>query len=217
MIKAFLFDLNGTMIDDMQYHITAWHKIFNTYGASFSREEAMKECYGKNDEILDRIFPGKFSQAEKNHISITKETEYQKVYLPHLKLIDGLPALLEQAKNHNIKMAIGSAAIMFNVNFVLDNLNIRHYFNAIISADDVVLSKPNGETYLKCAEALGVQQHECIVFEDVPKGVESAVNAGMKAVVITSLHTKDEFSSFDNILSFIDNYDQIKLNDILSA
>jgi beta-phosphoglucomutase len=217
MIKAFLFDLNGTMIDDMQYHITAWHEIFNKYGANFSRKEAMKECYGKNDEILDRIFPGKFSQAEKNHISITKETEYQKVYLPHLKLIDGLPALLEQAKNHNIKMAIGSAAIMFNVNFVLDNLNIRHYFNAIISADDVVLSKPAGETYLKCAEALGVQQHECIVFEDVPKGVESAVNAGMKAVVITSLHTKDEFSSFDNILSFIDNYDQIKLNDILSA
>jgi beta-phosphoglucomutase len=216
MIKAFLFDLNGTMIDDMQYHITAWYKIFNKYGANFSREEAMKECYGKNDEILDRIFPGKFLQAEKNQISITKETEYQKVYLPHLKLIDGLPALLEQAKNHNIKMAIGSAAIMFNVNFVLDNLNIRHYFNAIISADDVVLSKPNGETYLKCAEALGVNPHECIVFEDVPKGVESAVNAGMKAVVITSLHTKDEFNSFDNILSFIDNYDQIKLNDILS-
>jgi beta-phosphoglucomutase len=216
MIKAFLFDLNGTMIDDMQYHITAWHKIFNTYGANFSREAAMKECYGKNDEILDRIFPGKFSQKEKNNIGITKETEYQKVYLPHLKLIDGLPALLEEAKRKGIKMAIGSAAILFNVDFVLDNLNIRHYFNAIISADDVIVSKPNGETYLKCAEALGVQPHECIVFEDVPKGVESAVNAGMKAVVITSLHTKDEFSSFDNILSFIDNYDQIKLNDILS-
>jgi beta-phosphoglucomutase len=216
MIKAFLFDLNGTMIDDMQYHITAWHKIFNTYGANFSREEAMKECYGKNDEILDRIFPGKFSQEEKNNIGITKETEYQKVYLPHLKLIDGLPALLEEAKRKGIKMAIGSAAILFNVDFVLDNLNIRHYFDTIISADDVVLSKPNGETYLKCAEALGVQPHECIVFEDVPKGVESAVNADMKAVVITSLHTKDEFNSFTNIISFIDNYNQIKLNNVIS-
>jgi beta-phosphoglucomutase len=216
MIKAFLFDLNGTMIDDMQYHITAWHKIFNTYGANFSREEAMKECYGKNDEILDRIFPGKFSQAEKNHISITKETEYQKVYLPHLKLIDGLPSLLKEAKKLGIKMAIGSAAIMFNVNFVLDNLNIRHYFDVIISADDVVISKPDGETYLTCANMLGVQPHECIVFEDVPKGIESAVNAGMKAVVITSLHKEHEFTSFQNILSFIDNYNQIKLYDILS-
>jgi beta-phosphoglucomutase len=217
MIKAFLFDLNGTMIDDMPFHITAWHKLFNDFGANFSRERAMQECYGKNDEILDRIFPGRFSQAEKNDISIKKETAYQKVYLPHLKLIDGLPALLKEAKNKNIKMAIGSAAIMFNIDFVLDNLNIRHYFDAIVSADDVQISKPNAETYLKCATALGVQPHECIVFEDVPKGVESAVNAGMKAVVIKSLHEENEFESFENIISFIDNYNQTNVNDIIES
>lgn len=215
MIKAFLFDLNGTMIDDMAYHITAWHKIFNKFGANFSMEESMRECYGKNDEILERIFPSKFSQAEKNDISITKETEYQKAYLPHLKLIDGLPALLEEAKKKHIKMAIGSAAIMFNIDFVLDNLNIRHYFDSVVSADDVVNSKPNGETYLKCAEALGVAPNECIVFEDVPKGIESAVNAGMKSVVITSLHKEDEFASFDNILYFINNYDEINLSELI--
>lgn len=216
MIKAFLFDLNGTMIDDMPYHIKAWQEIFNKYGANFSYEQSMKECYGKNDEILERIFPAKFSQEEKDHISITKETAYQKVYLPHLRLIDGLPSLLDEAKKLGIKMAIGSAAIMFNVNFVLDNLNIRHYFDALISADDVVLSKPNGETYITCAKKLGVQQHECIVFEDVPKGIESAVNAGMRAVVITSLHKENEFNSFNNILAFIDNYNEIRLDDILS-
>jgi beta-phosphoglucomutase len=215
MIKAFLFDLNGTMIDDMAYHITAWHKIFNKFGANFSMEESMRECYGKNDEILERIFPSKFSQAEKNDISITKETEYQKAYLPHLKLIDGLPAFLEYAKKQQIKMAIGSAAIMFNIDFVLDNLNIRHYFDSVVSADDVVNSKPNGETYLKCAEALGIAPNECIVFEDVPKGIESAVNAGMKSVVITSLHKEDEFASFDNILYFINNYDEINLSELI--
>ncbi len=217
MIKAFLFDLNGTMIDDMPFHITAWYKLFNDFGANFSRARTVQECYGKNDEILDRIFPGKFSQAEKNDISIKKETAYQKVYLPHLKLIDGLPALLEEAKSKNIKMAIGSAAIMFNIDFVLDNLNIRHYFDAIISADDVQISKPNAETYLKCAAALGVQPHECIVFEDVPKGVESATNAGMKAVVIKGLHKENEFSAFKNIVSFMDNYEQLKLDEIIST
>ena len=217
MIKAFLFDLNGTMIDDMPFHITAWHELFTKFGANFTREEATQECYGKNDEILDRIFPARFSQEEKNTISINKETAYQKVYLPHLQLIDGLPAFLEEAKKRGIKMAIGSAAIMFNINFVLDNLNIRHYFDAIISADDVVISKPNGETYLTCAEALGVQPQECIVFEDVPKGVESAVNAGMKAVVITSLHTQNEFDSFNNILSFINSYNQIKIDDVIKV
>jgi beta-phosphoglucomutase len=217
MIKAFLFDLNGTMIDDMPFHITAWHELFNGFGANFSRERAMQECYGKNDEILDRIFPGRFSQAEKNEISIKKETAYQKVYLPHLKLIDGLAALLEESKSKNIKMAIGSAAIMFNIDFVLDNLNIRHYFDAIVSADDVQISKPNAETYLKCATTLGVKPHECIVFEDVPKGVESAANAGMKAVVIKSLHEENEFESFENIISFIDNYNQTNVKDIIES
>ncbi len=213
MIKAFLFDLNGTMIDDMPYHITAWHEIFNRFGANFSREEAMAECYGKNDEILDRIFPGKFSQAEKNEISITKETAYQKAYLPYLKLIDGLPALLEEAKKQDIKMAIGSAAIMFNIDFVLDNLNIRHYFGAIVSADDVEISKPNGETYIKCAEALGVQSYECIVFEDVPKGVESANNADMLSIVIEGKqHLREEFSHFKNIISFIKDYTTLEIN-----
>lgn len=217
MIKAFLFDLNGTMIDDMPFHITAWHKLFNDFGANFTREQSMQECYGKNDEILDRIFPDKFSQAEKDEISITKETAYQKVYLPHLKLIDGLPALLEEAKKQDIKMAIGSAAIMFNIDFVLDNLNIRHYFDAIVSADDVQISKPNAETYLKCATALGVQPHECIVFEDVPKGVESAANAGMQAIVITSQHKENEFSAFNNIIAFADNYENLKLKNIIST
>ncbi len=215
MIKAFLFDLNGTMIDDMPYHIKAWHEIFNRFGANFSVEQSMRECYGKNDEILERIFPGKFSQAEKNHISITKETEYQKAYLPHLKLIDGLHEFLAEAKKQKIKMAIGSAAIMFNIDFVLDNLNIRHYFDAIISADDVVVSKPNGETYLKCAEALGVLSNECIVFEDVPKGVESAANAAMKAIVILGIHKENEFNSFDNIISFINSYTELDIKNFL--
>jgi beta-phosphoglucomutase len=216
MIKAFLFDLNGTMIDDMQYHITSWHNIFNTYGANFSRERSIEECYGKNHEILERIFPGKFSQQEKDDISIKKEIAYQKVYLPHLKLIDGLQEFLAEAKKQNIKMAIGSAAIMFNIDFVLNNLNIRHYFDAIISADDVNISKPHAETYLKCAAALHIQPQECIVFEDVPKGVESAANAGMKAVVIETLHKKEEFIGFNNILSFIKNYNGITLNELLS-
>ena len=56
--KAFLFDLNGTMINDMPYHIKAWHKILNDLGAGISMERMKDECYGKNNELLERIFPG---------------------------------------------------------------------------------------------------------------------------------------------------------------
>jgi beta-phosphoglucomutase len=209
--KAFIFDLNGTMIDDMHYHIRSWHRILKDLGANLDYEAVKAECYGKNHELLDRVFPGRFTEAEKDTMSIEKEKQYQHEFRPHLKLIGGLDHLLEEARESHIKMAIGSAAIRYNIDFVLDGLNIGHYFGSIISADDVKLSKPDPETYLKCAAQLNVAPADCIVFEDSPKGVESAANAGMKAVVITTMSTPDEFMAYDNILLFASDYRDIAI------
>jgi beta-phosphoglucomutase family hydrolase len=209
--RAFIFDLNGTMIDDMSYHIRAWHGIVNGLGASLNYEQVKEECYGKNGELLERIFPGRFSDAEKDKISIEKEKKYQEEFRPHLKLITGLDEVLREAKESGIKMAIGSAAIRFNIDFVLDGLDIADYFDAIVSADDVKKSKPDAETYIKCAKMLGINPAECIVFEDSPKGVESAANAGMKSVVITTMSTANEFSQYDNILQYIADYNDLNL------
>lgn len=204
--KALLFDLNGTMIDDMGYHIKAWHRILNELGANLSMERVKEECYGKNHELLERVFPGRFTQEEKDKLSIEKETQYQAEFRPHLQLIDGLDAILGKANAAGIKMAIGSAAIMFNIAFVIDGLHIRHYFDALVSADDVKKSKPDPETWILCAAQLNVSPSDCLVFEDAPKGVESAANAGMDTVVITTMHEPHEFSQYKNITGFIKNY-----------
>lgn len=204
--KAFLFDLNGTMINDMAFHIRAWHRILNELGANISMERMKEECYGKNNELLERIFPGRFSEEEKNRMSLEKEKQYQLEFKPHLELLPGLPAFLEQAHQAGIKMAIGSAAIMFNIDFVLDNLKIRHYFDAFISADDVRTSKPDPETFLSCAAQLNMTPADCIVFEDAPKGVEAALNAGMMVVVLTTMHTKEEFAEYPNTIAFIKDF-----------
>ena len=166
MDKAFLFDLNGTMIDDMEFHLKAWYHILNDdLGANISWEDTKVQMYGKNTELLVRIFgPNKFTQEEMDRLSVEKEKRYQQEYKPHLKLIPGLHEFLVKAHAMNIPMAIGSAAIMFNIDFVLDNLNIRHFFKAIVSADDVITSKPHPETYLKCADILGVDPANCLFF-----------------------------------------------------
>jgi len=208
---AFIFDLNGTMIDDMHYHAQAWYDILNNdLKAGLTWDEVKVEMYGKNSELLNRIF-GKdhFSDEQMKELSLEKERRYQREYLPKLSLIKGLPQFLEKARAENIPMGIGSAAIPFNIDFVLDNLKIRHFFKAIVSADDVSESKPHPETFRKCAEILQVEAHNCIVFEDAPKGVEAALNAGMKCVVLTTMHTKEEFSSYSNIISFIKDYSTI--------
>lgn len=212
--KAFLFDLNGTMVDDMEFHIRAWHKIFNEHGVPMSYEETKWECYGKNHEVIDRVLPGRFSEKEKDKMSIEKEIKYQEAFRPQLKLIPGLDKFLAETKDAGIKMAIGSAAITFNIDFVLDGLAIRNYFSAIVSADDVSFSKPDPETYLKCAQQLSVAPENCIVFEDAPKGVESAANAGMRSVVITSMHEEHEFADYKNIICFIKDYTSLKIENL---
>ena len=204
--KAFLFDLNGTMVNDMPYHIKAWQKILNDLGAHLSYERVKIECYGKNSELLERIFPGRFSDKEKNEMELEKEKAYQKTYQPELKLIDGLDTFLKETHAAGIKMAIGSAAIMFNIDFVVDGLNIRKYFDAIVSAESVKMSKPHPETYLLAADLLQLAPTDCLVFEDTPMGVKSALNAGMKAVVITSLHQQDEFSEYPNVIKFAKDF-----------
>ena len=212
--KALLFDLNGTMINDMEYHTLAWYSIMTEdLGAALNYESVKKEMYGKNDEVLERVFgKDKFSPAEIERLSVDKEKRYQKGYLPHLALIAGLDNFLERAKTAQIPMAIGSAAIPFNIDFVVDGLNIRHYLDAIVSADDVQMSKPDPETFLKAAAALGVAPADCLVFEDAPKGVESALNAGMQCLVLTTTHSLEEFDGYPNILGYITDYNDTKLN-----
>lgn len=204
--KGFLFDLNGTMIDDMPYHIKAWHKILNDLGANISMEKMKEECYGKNDELLERIFPGRYTTAEKQHMSRQKEEQYRAHFKPHLKGIEGLEHFLEKAHGKGIKMAVGSAAIMDNIDFVLDGLSLRKYIDVVISADNVTHSKPHAETFLKCAEELKLPAHDCVVFEDAPKGVEAAQNAGMDCVVITTMHTAEEFSHYDNVVHILTDF-----------
>lgn len=207
-MKAFLFDLNGTMIHDMEYHTRAWqHTLNDELGSQLTWEEVKPQMYGKNQEVLERLFGAeRFTEKEMAGLSRRKEERYQQEFLPHLALLPGLQEFLEQAYERGIRLAIGSAAIPFNIDFVLDNLNIRHFFSAVVSADDVTLSKPHPETFLKAAAQLGVSAAECLVFEDVPKGAEAARNAGMHTVILTTTHEPAEFAHLPNVLHFAQDF-----------
>jgi HAD superfamily hydrolase (TIGR01509 family) len=182
--------------------------------ANLTIEQVKKECYGKNHDLLDRIFSGRFSMEEKDKMSIEKEKQYQQEFRPHLKLLNGLDNFLAKAKEQHIKMAIGSAAILFNIDFVLDGLHIRHYIDAIVSADDVAKSKPDPETFFSCAAPLNIAPADCLVFEDAPKGVEAAANAGMDCFVLTTMHPEEDFAEYKNVVGFGEDFKSPLLNNI---
>jgi HAD superfamily hydrolase (TIGR01509 family) len=205
---ALIFDLNGTMINDMEFHVAAWTGILNEdLKAGLTEEEIRGHMYGKNSELLTRVFgKDRFSPEEMERLSLEKERRYQQAFLPELRLIPGLEGFLEEAYEKGIPMAIGSAAIPFNIDFVLDRLQIRKYFRAVVSADDVRFSKPDPETFLNAAALLATDPSNCLLFEDAPKGVEAGQRAGMPAFVLTTMHDRNAFLSYSNVLHFIHDY-----------
>jgi len=214
--KAFLFDLNGTMINDMEFHLQVWNKILNEdLKAGLTKEQVKYQMYGKNHELLDRVFgKGTLSEETIATYSQRKEELYQEVYRPYMELIPGLNDLFKNATDSGISMAIGSAATRFSIDFVLDALDIRSYFGAIVGAEDVIESKPNPEVFLKAARLLNVKPEECIVFEDVPKGAEAALNAGMRAIILTTTHAAEEFEKFPNVLFCTPDYTDPRLKEM---
>ena len=84
--KGFLFDLNGTMVNDMPYHTQAWHHKIIALGGELTLQEMKYQCYGKNDELLERVFPGRFTLEEKIKIGNDKEAIYRIEFKPSLKL-----------------------------------------------------------------------------------------------------------------------------------
>lgn len=216
--KAVIFDLNGTMIDDMHYHEVAWHDVFvNQLKAQLTFEEVRHQLYGRSDEIFHRIFgPDRFSLQEIATITDRKEEKYREEFLPHLKLINGLDVFLEKLKSSNVPLAIGTAAPVLNVDFVLDNLSLRHYFQAVIGPADVAESKPHPEVFFKAASRLAIPPEQCIVFEDSPKGIEAAARAGMKAIGVTSYHTPEELKN-KNLLFTIEDYTDKQLLHLLNG
>ncbi|MNR34840.1 Fructose-1-phosphate phosphatase YqaB [compost metagenome] len=126
-------------------------------------------------------------------------------------MIQGLEPFLKYAQKAGVKLAIGTAASKTNVDYVLDGLQLRGYFDVIVSSDEVAKSKPDPEVFLKCAELLNISPSQSVVFEDSPQGIQAAFNGGFKAVAITSLFEQEDFAKFGNLLFSIDDYDAIKL------
>ena len=203
--------MDGTMVDNMMTHHRGWQKTLAAYGLQLTLEDVIATCHGKNVEIIERLFPGKYTPVERERISFEKESGYREIFLSELRLLPGLAELLETAKSANIPMGIGTAAPKENVDFVLDNLGIRHYFKTVIHAEDVEKGKPEPEVFFKVADKLGVSYGDCLVFEDSPTGAKTALHAGMKAIILTTTHREEEFTGISSVLRYVPDYTGIEI------
>ena len=215
--KGIIFDMDGTMIDNMMVHHHAWKRKLGSLGLDMSLEEIMEKVHGINEEIIERLFGDRFTPQERKTISAEKEAEYRKIFLPQLKLIKGLEERLDELTLRKVPMAVGTAAPPKNVEFVVDNLELAPYFKGIFHSRSVKKGKPDPEIFEMAAGSMGLEAKDCLVFLDSLTGVETALNAGAKAVVITTTHKEEEFAQYPNILFFIEDYTDPRVKELLDS
>jgi beta-phosphoglucomutase len=213
---AFIFDMDGTMVDNMMTHHRAWQIKLRELGFDWTIEQIKAEVHGINEQIIERLFGDRFTPADRRRISWEKEETYRQVFLSELKLIDGLTDFLATATAQNLPLSIATAAPPENVDFVVDNLGLRPIFKSIIHAQMVEKGKPDPEVFEKAAAAMGVPLKRCLIFEDSVVGAKAAFRAGCPVVIVTTTHAKEEFSAFPNVVKFISNYEEITVAEALS-
>lgn len=187
-LKGFIFDMDGVVVDNHPYHFSAWMEFSKKHNYPLTEEIYRDRFNGKTNADLFPMMFGNISESDIKKYSLEKEEMYRKTYLEHMMAHKGLVDYLEFLKSKKMKVALGTSAPTENVDFVLDHLKLRKYFDVIVDGTMVKKGKPDPEVYQLCCMRLGLEPSQCVVFEDSLAGLESGKRAGCSIVGIATSH-----------------------------
>ncbi|MEJ0054229.1 MAG: HAD family phosphatase [Bacteroidota bacterium] len=209
---AVIFDMDGVIIDSNPPHKIALRQFCEKYGYKLSDEELVNKIYGRtNKEWIATLFGKPLTAAELTAYGEEKEKIFRDIYKKDMTALPGLEDFLKKLDQYKIPKAIGTSAPRSNVDFVLDELHLKKYFDIILDESNVQHGKPNPEIYLKVAARLQFSPDRCIVFEDSLSGVASAKAAGSKVVGVTTTHTREELAHTDFVIDDFVGLDPLQL------
>jgi beta-phosphoglucomutase len=206
--KAAIFDMDGTMIQNMAFHKQAWQKYLEIHNIHLSEKEFRQKISGKkNDQIFTLVFGRTLTTEEIEKYSEEKEKIYRELYADHITEVAGLTDFLHSLQAKNIQLAIATTAPAGNRAFALKALGLENVFEVILGDEHVRNGKPHPEIFLSTAQALDVRPEGCVVFEDSPPGVAAGKAAGMQVIALLTSHTAQELSGAD---FFINDFTELR-------
>ena len=212
--KAFIFDMDGVIIDSEHLHAVTKVQAIRSFGVDVRESDLNLESYvGRSAKSFFSDVIAKYPELGDDWEVLAKKKHelYQKILRedPDLKPIDGIPELLERLKAKGYRIGLGSSSVMANIQLVLGRFGIMDYFDAIAAGSEVEHAKPAPDVYLLAASRLGIAPEDCTVIEDAGAGVMAAKAAGMRCVAIKNPNSgEQDFSQADMI---IDSYEEIVL------
>lgn len=204
-LKAIIFDMDGTLVDNIPYHKEAWFTMLGKHGISLNPEEFDAQNHGNINDMIRRFFGNGLADEQVVKLGQEKEQTYRDLYGRHLTEVEGLTSMLRALRQAGIKIGLATMGDTPNIDFVLDGLNIRQYFQAVTDGHEIEKGKPHPDIFNLSLQKLGMNANECLVVEDSMGGIEAARAAGIPVVGITTSHAASEFP--ENVcLATVSNY-----------
>jgi beta-phosphoglucomutase-like phosphatase (HAD superfamily) len=228
-MTAFLFDLDGTLIDSMPHHHAAWAQWHARRGHVIDVADYFAATAGRtNDEILAEMYPA-LAPAERRAMADEKESIYRGIAASMLALIAGAEAFAAAARAAGVRLAVCTASTPENIALAYRLFPIGGWVETTVSPADQACGplpgrrpgeglrgKPEPDIFLEAARRLAVPPGDCIVFEDAPLGVEGARRAGMRAVALTTTLPASAFAGHANVIAHAPDFTRLDLQSLLA-
>lgn len=214
-VPAFVFDIDGTIIDSMPMHNRSWEVFMARRGHVLDLSDFFHRTAGRTATEVMREFFGDLPPAEMQRLVHEKEATYRELFGPIFREVPGFTAFARAARAAGIKLACATAGDADNITFALHHLQLEGFFDAVAGGHEVAQGKPAPDLFLLAARRINVAPHDCVVFEDAPFGIEAACRAGMLAVALTTGASVDELKGA-HVLAATPDYRSITPNDIVA-
>ena len=193
---ALIFDMDGVIVDNHQYHLRSWLQFFEQHDIAMNEREYKEKVNGRvMSSVLPDLFDRSMAEEEIRRLGEQKESAYRDLYREEIVPTPGLEDFLKVLDRENIPRAVATSAPTANVTFTMEHTRLGKYFPTIIDDSMVSKGKPDPEVYLTSAERLGMAPEYCVVFEDAMLGIQAGKNAGMRVVGVATTHTMEELEA----------------------
>jgi putative hydrolase of the HAD superfamily len=190
LIKAVIFDFDGLILDTETAWYEAYKETMGFYKSDLPLEQFVK-CIGTDDTELHQFFKKQLGESYNIEEIEARAKNLHKIKMKTTQAREGVKDYLEEAKKIGYKIALASSSTKNWVTHYLGELELLNYFEVIITGDDVDKVKPAPDLYLKTIEVLNIHSTEAVTFEDSLNGLQSALNAGLKCVIVPNPVTED--------------------------
>lgn len=208
-VHAFIFDMDGTMIDSMKHHARSWEVFARHHGLDIGIDDLMARTTGRTGaECMRELFQRDIGAEEAQSLVAQKEGIYRELFGPVFAEVGGFSAFSARAHALGLRVGVGTAGDRHNIAFAMGHLALQPAPHAVVGGDEGLRGKPEPDIFLEAARRLGVTPDACVVFEDAPFGIEAARRAGMRAVAVCTSHRPEQLAG-PHVLAHIERYDDL--------